>query len=285
MLLGILLALTSAFCWGTASVLIKVGLRGKTPISANLIRLYMSSLAYLIIFYLGGNYSEISRMPIEYHILAFTSAQFGFVIGDYFYFSALKLLGVSRTVPITSTYPLWTILWAFLFLGREVTIRIISGATLIVLAIILVSKVETEEHVSLKGMVYAFITPISWSIAITIMDWLSKDVSSLTLAGLRIIYAAIGVSLVSWRIIGEVKSATLKEVAIISSAGFLGLVLGQYAFVKSVSILGSQIATPITAVNPIISTSLAILFLKEPPNWKIFLSLVMVVLGIWLISG
>ncbi|AEC52138.1 hypothetical protein PNA2_1223 [Pyrococcus sp. NA2] len=285
MLTGILLALTSAFCWGTASVLIKVGLRGKSPISANIVRLYFSSLLYVIIFYFGGNFLEISELPLKYHILAFISAQFGFVIGDYFYFSALKLLGVSRTVPITSTYPLWTIVWAFLFLGREVTLRIITGAILIVLAIILVSKVESEEHRSLRGIIYAFITPISWSMAIVIMDWLSNTVSSLTLAGLRIIYAAIGVTFLSWKAIGEIKNISFQETIVISTAGLLGLILGQYTFVKSVALLGSQIATPVTAINPIISTSLAVIFLKEPPNWKIFVGLIMVVTGIWLISG
>ncbi|MFA4646759.1 DMT family transporter [Pyrococcus kukulkanii] len=285
MILGVLFALISAFCWGTASVLIKIGLRDKTPIIANQIRLLSSSLIYLIIFTIGGNFQEIGRMPLRYHIIAFISAQFGFVIGDYFYFSALKSLGVSRTVPITSTYPLWTLVWAYIFLGREITPRIIIGALMIVFGIIIVRQTEVEEHADPKGILYAFLTPISWSIAIALMDWLSNKISSLTLAGLRIIYATLGLTATSIRIFPEIRKVTPTEMAIISTAGMLGLVIAQYTFVSSVAMLGSQIATPITAINPIISTLLAILLLKEPPNWKIWVSLGLIVPGIWLLTA
>lgn len=172
-----------------------------------------------------------------------------------------------------------------LILGRSVTLRIITGAVLIVIAIIMVGRVESQEHLSYKGILFALITPILWSIAIVIMDWLSNFISSLTLAGLRIIYAAVGVTFISGKFIGEIRNSNLVEVLIISTAGLLGLVVGQYSFVKSVSLLGSQIATPITAINPIISTGLAIIFLGESPNWKIIVSLILVVLGIWLISS
>ncbi|MFA4701292.1 DMT family transporter [Pyrococcus kukulkanii] len=285
MILGVLFALISAFCWGTASILIKIGLRNKTPIIANLVRLLFSSLVYVVIFTIGGNFQEIVSMPLRYHIVAFISAQFGFVIGDYFYFSALKSLGVSRTVPITSTYPLWTLVWAYIFLGREITLRITIGALMIVLGIIIVRQAEVEEHVDPRGLLYAFLTPISWSMAIILMDWLSNRISSLTLAGLRIIYAALGLTIASVKIIPEIKKVTIKEIAVISTAGVLGLVVAQYTFVSSVAMLGSQIATPITAINPIISTLLAILFLKEPPNWKIWISLGLVVSGIWLLTA
>ncbi|AFK22270.1 DMT family transporter [Pyrococcus sp. ST04] len=285
MLTGVLLALTSALCWGSASVLIRIGLKDKSPIAANLVRLYFSATTYLILFLVLGNYSEIASMPLKYHLIAFISAQFGFVIGDYFYFSALKSLGVSRTVPITSTYPLWTLIWAYLFLGREITVKIILGAVLVVLGIVIVRQAESEEHADPRGILHAFVTPISWSVAIVLMDWLSSKVSSLTLAGLRIIYAAIGVTLISWKVLGEIRKVTWREVGVIASAGLLGLVIAQYTFVSSVSLLGSQIATPITAINPIISTLLAVALLKEPPNMKIWISLGLVVVGIFLLTS
>ncbi len=119
LLLGIAAALTSAFSWAVSTILIKVGMRGKSPIAVNVIRLYIVSVLFAGIFLVtGGRFSEIASLPPLTLVVAFVSAQFGFVIGDYFYFNALNIAGVSRTVPITSTYPLWTILWDFLFLGR-----------------------------------------------------------------------------------------------------------------------------------------------------------------------
>ncbi|AAL80610.1 EamA family transporter [Pyrococcus furiosus DSM 3638] len=282
-MLGIILGLISAFCWGSASVLVKVGLKDKSPVYANVIRLYFSATTYVLIFLITGRLELLVSLPIKYHILAFISGQFGFVIGDYFYFSALKRLGVSRTVPITSTYPLWTILWAFL-LGKEITVLTVIGAVLIVIGIVIVRKAETEENVDPVGILYAFLTPIFWSLAIIIMDWLSSRIESLSLAGLRIIYAAVGITFVSWRYLPEFKKATRKELLVLSLAGLLGLVVAQYSFVKGTALVGAEIVTPVTAINPMISTLLAIGLLKEPFNKKILISLILIITGIILIS-
>ena len=104
-ILGIPFALASAFSWASSTILVRVGLRRLSPIGANIFRLYVASALFLIIFALTGNLG-VFKLPARLLVLAFISAQFGFVIGDYFYFNALKRMGVSRTVPITSTYPL-----------------------------------------------------------------------------------------------------------------------------------------------------------------------------------
>lgn len=283
-LLGALLALISAFGWGTASVLVKIGMRNKSAVTVNIIRLYITALFYACMFLLTGNYAEISSLNWRVLLIAFISGQFGFVIGDYFYFSALRLMGVSRTVPITSSYPLWTILWAWLFLGRSVNAQIIVGAFLVFLAIVIVRRGEIEEHLDSKGFVFALLAPISWSIAITLLDFLSSQVSPLSLAGIRMIFAAFGISVFLPRYSKELREITQREVAILSGAALLGLIIGQYTFVKSVSLVGSQISAPVSAVNPIISSLLAIAILKEPPNTKIILGLILAVVGVILIT-
>ncbi len=122
LIIGILAALVSAFSWASATILVRMGLKRLSPISANILRLYVAALTFLVIFLATNNMGGVFRLsPPRLLLVAFISAQFGFVIGDYFYFSALKRMGVSRTVPITSTYPLWAILWAVLFLDRKVS--------------------------------------------------------------------------------------------------------------------------------------------------------------------
>ncbi|MCA6214488.1 DMT family transporter [Thermococcus bergensis] len=283
-LLGALLALISAFGWGTASVLVKIGMRNKSAVTVNIVRLYITALFYACLFLFTGNYAEILSLNWQVLVIAFISGQFGFVIGDYFYFSALRLMGVSRTVPITSSYPLWTILWAWLFLGRSINAQIIVGAFLVFLAIVIVRKGEIEEHLDTKGFVFALLAPISWSIAITLLDFLSSQVSPLSLAGIRMIFAAFGISAFLPKYSEELREITRREVAVLSGAALLGLIIGQYAFVKSVSLVGSQISAPVSAVNPIISSLLAIAVLKEPPNAKIILGLVLAVAGVILIT-
>jgi len=283
LILGVFLALASAFSWASATILVRVGLKRLSPIGANIFRLYVAATVFLLIFALTGNLS-VFKLPIKLLALAFLSAQFGFVIGDYFYFNALKRMGVSRTVPITSTYPLWAILWATLFLGRTVNPRVIVGAVLVVLAIIIVKKAEEEENVDRLGFIFAFVAPISWSVAITIMDYLTKSIPSLQLAGVRMVFAALGVSVFLPRYGGEVRRISKREALVLVGAAVLGLILGQYLFVYSVSLVGSPIAAPVSAINPIIASLLAVLLLKEKPNARIFEGLILAVLGVILIS-
>ncbi|ANF23256.1 DMT family transporter [Thermococcus piezophilus] len=284
LILGVLAALTSAFSWAASTILIKAGMRNKSPVAVNIFRLYIVSVMFAVIFLFNGTLSQIESLSWKLLLVAFFSAQFGFVIGDYFYFNALNLMGVSRTVPITSTYPLWTILWTFLFLGRNISPQVLLGAIFVVAAIIVVRKAEEEEHLNPKGFVFALLAPLSWSFAILTMDWLTGSMDVLTLAGIRMMFAAIGVSLFLPRYGSELREITKREATLLIGAAISGLMLGQYLFVYSVNLVGSQIAAPVSAINPIIASALAILLLKEPPNKRIIEGLVLAVLGVILIS-
>ncbi|WP_148882364.1 DMT family transporter [Thermococcus aciditolerans] len=284
LILGVLAALASAFSWAASTILIKAGMRDKSPVAANIFRLYAVSVMFAVIFLINGTFSKVAGLSPKLLAVAFVSGAFGFVIGDYFYLNALKMMGVSRTVPITSTYPLWAILWAFLFLGRDVSAQIIVGAALVVSAIVVVRKAEEEEKINPKGFLFAILAPISWSFAILTMDWLTGYVDVLTLAGIRMMFAALAVSLFLPRYADELRRITLREALLLTSAAATGLLLGQYLFVYSINLVGSQISAPVSAINPIIASTLAILILKEPPNRKILEGLVLAVLGVILIS-
>jgi DME family drug/metabolite transporter len=119
--------------------------------------------------------------------------------------------------------------------------------------------------------------PLGWGEAIS-------EIPAFQLAGLRMIFAAVGISLFLPRHIEELRETTLREVAILSGAAFLGLIMGQYLFVLSVSMVGSPIAAPVSAINPIIASFLAVLILKEKPSKRIVEGLILAVAGILLIS-
>ncbi|HII66566.1 MAG TPA: DMT family transporter [Thermococcaceae archaeon] len=264
--------------------MIKLGMRNKSAITVNIIRLYIITFVYVSIFLITGKYKGILSLSPEIILVTFISGLFGFVIGDYFYFSTLKLIGVSRTVPITSSYPLWTMLWAWMFFGREITTQTLLGALFIFLAIVIVRKGGLEERLDPKGFVYAILASISWSIAIVLLDFLSLYIDPFSLAGLRMTFAAIGISIFLPKYSEELREITKNEIWVLSGAALVGLIIGQYAFVKSVSLVGSHISTPISAINPIVSSLLAIALLKEPPNSKIFVGLILAVVGVVLIS-
>ena len=284
-MLGVLAALGSAFGWAASTILIKLGMRSKSPVAVNIVRLYIVSVLYLLALLVAGGIGELRRAGALPIAMAFVSAQFGFVIGDYFYFNALHRMGVSRTVPVTSTYPLWAVLWAAVFLGRDVRPRVYLGALLIVLAITLVKRAGDESRPDQLGFLFAFLAPISWSVAITIMDWLTGFFTPLTLAGLRMFFAAIGVSVFLPRHYRELRGMTLEEVGTLLAAAFSGLFLGQLLFVYATRTVGSQVSAPVSAINPILTSLLAVLILGERPNARIWEGLVLAIAGTLLVSS
>jgi len=147
-----------------------------------------------------------------------------------------------------------------------------------------VRKAEEKERVNPKGFIFAILAPISWSLAILMMDWLTGYIDVLALAGLRMMSAALGISLLLPRYLPELRRITLREVLILTGAAISGLFIGQYLFVYSVNLVGSQIAAPVSAINPIIASALAIFLLKEPPNRRILEGLILAVVGVILIS-
>jgi len=284
MIIGVAMAIAAAFSWASSTILIRVGLRDKSPIAANILRLYIIALIYLFLLSVTGDWGRVIHAGLTVILAALVSALFGFVIGDYFYFSALKMLGVSRTVPITSTYPLWAILWSFLFLGKRVTAQLVVGTVLIVIAIVVVKRAEERENLNPRGFIYAFIAPISWSVAIVVLGWLTGYLSPLTVAGLRMVLAALGISVFLPGRMGELRRVTRREILAIGGAAVFGLLVGQYLFVYSISLVGSQVAAPVSSINPIISSYLAVIFLRERPNRRILEGLLMAVAGVILIT-
>jgi len=116
------------------------------------------------------------------------------------------------------------------------------------------------------------------------MDYLTSEVPAFQLAGLRMIFAAVGISVFLPEHVKELRKTTLKEIILLSGAAFLGLITGQYLFVLSVSMVGSPIAAPVSAINPLIASFLAVLILKEKPSKRIVEGLILAVAGILLIS-
>ncbi len=283
--LGVLAALTSAFSWAVSTILVKVGMRNNSPVAVNIGRLYIVSAMVLVIFTFSGTFGQILSLKPELFGVAFLSGILGFVVGDYFYFHALNDMGVSRTVPVTSTYPLWVMLWAFLFLGRHISVRMLLGVVLVVASVVIVKRAEESEHSNPRGFLFAILAPVSWSLAILLMDWLTSHVPVLPLAGLRMMSAALGISPILPKYAGELRELTLKELAVLTGVALSGLLVGQYFFVYAVGKVGSQIAAPVSAINPIISSALAVLILGEPPNGRILIGLLLAVSGVILISA
>jgi len=138
---GELLAVAAALLWGIAPVLDKLALSSGVSIyAANVVR---SLGAFAAIVAITAAMHQLDFSDFDAKVIAYLAVA-GAIAGALamiLYFSALKSIGASRTVPITAAYPMFTALFSILFLGELVSLRVVAGIVAIVIGIILVSEV------------------------------------------------------------------------------------------------------------------------------------------------
>ncbi|MBU7032299.1 MAG: DMT family transporter, partial [Theionarchaea archaeon] len=195
---GELLAIVAAICWAAGSSVYKKGLETTDVWSGNLMRIGLASLGFLLIMSVRGTLVECIR-ELHFSLLFWLifSAFFALVFGDYLLLTALKEIGVSRTVPISSTYPLFVTVWAFIFFGKHFSGFIIIGTILIVIAINLISRERKKFQEDIdpahykRGILIALSAAILWSVSIVVLDQITEYLPSEFVAGFRFLISTL----------------------------------------------------------------------------------------------
>ncbi len=125
------LALLTAFIWGFVPFLEKMGLSSVEPAAAYLVRCCGVFLGVGMVVCFTPHFPSIAKMGVKaIFFLVLSGVLAGFVAQLVFY-KALKSGDISRIIPITSCYPVFTFLLGWIFLGEEVTLSKVIGMLLI----------------------------------------------------------------------------------------------------------------------------------------------------------
>ena len=136
---GEFLALISALLWGIAPLLDKYVIgSGVSPYLANVVRV-AGALVFLLVITLLAKEFSTSKLTVKNTILLIVAGIIASGLAMVVYFKALKLSQASKVVPITSIYPLFTVIFSALLLGESVSPKVVVGAILIVIGLALVS--------------------------------------------------------------------------------------------------------------------------------------------------
>lgn len=137
--LSFVLALITAFLWGLAPVLEKMGLKGSlNPLAGVVIRsLAVSVVAFLSLLFLKrlpellhGNFRDLAFIIVG-GLMAGFFAQWSF-------YGALKYGQASKVIPVVVIYPLVTLFFSVLFLHEALTWQKIVGILLVIFGVMLV---------------------------------------------------------------------------------------------------------------------------------------------------
>jgi DME family drug/metabolite transporter len=281
MFIGVAASLGAALCWTATAALLKLGSSKYQPITANALRAAAGAVGSILLVLFAGEVNVFLNPDLRAFTIAFLAGLLGIVIGDTLYIYALKSVGVARAMPVANTYPLFSTLGAFLFLGEEITPQIIVGAILIILGLWLISpKGEGKSSFTAKNFFLTLSCAPIWGAGILLLSYALNYYSFLALNAVRLpLIAVILIGFAYSRGYNPIK-LDRRSLLVLTLAGILGLSIGNALFLLGITSIGVARAVPLSSISPILSTVVGSVFLRERVTLKVYLSAFIVVIGI-----
>lgn len=131
-------AILAAIVWGMAPILEKTGLKNIEPLSGVMVRSAGVIIGAIILAMFNSNIIKSALKADPKAILfLFLGGILASILGQIFFYNALKHGEVSKMVPIAATYPLVSFLLGLLFFGESLTLIKGLGIGFIILGVFL----------------------------------------------------------------------------------------------------------------------------------------------------
>lgn len=217
------------------------------------------------------------------------------VLSEAFVFFATARGDTIITGVLFSTYPIFTIFFAYLFLHERLLFWAWIALALVIVGTLIVSSPSRREWVRDRVTHWQFhliAWPLVAAVAVSISDVAGKHIIDQTSAGTFLIALAIAEVPVGIFFL-RMQKQRLKQLKTFFSHfsdhkyAFLSGLLSTLAVLMlwlAFEVLPASIASPLTAVTPIFVFILGITFLKEKVSFKNTLGLAVVTIGILLLS-
>ncbi len=296
---GAVMALIASFCWTFAPFLFASAVRSMGAYYANLLRLVMASVGlWGIAFIAIAVTPEITRgINAESVFWMVSSGVTGLVVGDYFYFSALKHLGPRRTLQILTSVPIVSALEGMVFLGERLSLYANLGIMLTVAAILCVNWFDKNEKTTAEpgsfsylGVVLAVAGAVCHGTAAVLMRkaYLSAgELNILTATAVRISSAGcvmLAVSLISGKISGAAKAvSSAKAFGRLAGGTVFGPVLGMLFYMASLKFAPAGIASTMSSLSPVLIVPISAWWYKTGLNKPALIAMAVAVVGVVLI--
>ena len=161
-----MLAVGASLSYSASLMAIRQGVRSATPIAGVLILSATVSVLGLVIAAARGTLQESMLTPV---LLFMLGGCLGQGVGQLTSAIGIEKMGVSRSVPIQSSTPIFSVTFAVIFLGERPGIGVGMGTLLIVAGVCLLSLGERRSHQSFKSffqgaLVYPLTSALSYAL-------------------------------------------------------------------------------------------------------------------------
>jgi DME family drug/metabolite transporter len=289
---GEIYALACALLWALSSALLKSQTHKIHVVFLGALRTIPALLIYWGIVLFTGRVGELLNLPVRSWAYLAGSTLIGLVVGDSIYFQSMKLIGLSRAMPLSTTYPFFTMLLSLLFLDERFGWTVIGGAVLIAGGGYLLALHRGKERlvesqavrrVNSVGVVLALCAALCWSIS-TVLLRVGLEKADTTLANvvrLSVLMVALFAMTLKLGKIERIKAYGARSLGIVFLAGIVGTGLGTFTFLTAVQRAGAARTSILTATTPLFGVPFSLL-LKERPSSRTLVGTSLTMVGVWL---
>jgi DME family drug/metabolite transporter len=266
----------------------------------NAFRSVVSAAVFVILAAATGAFAALAAGPAVTVLKLTAASLLSYVVGDSFYYTSLALIGVSRTLPISASYPALVVVVAAVFFGRSVTWTVAAGCVLVAAGVWLVgsrgapaASTPKGEQVPLvgvnrrKGVVLALLAACLWSISVNLLGDVAATVSAVSANAVRLPVAAVALVLIcivregGWSSFRSCLAAIGgRRLAILAASALIGSVGGSFLFVVAVKHAGPAKAAILNSTAPLFSLPMAFVVLRETLTVRLVTGVLLSVAGI-----
>jgi drug/metabolite transporter, DME family len=258
----------------------------------------LSGFAFLLpTIFLAGLAQEIQRLAPSQWLYLIGSIVVGGMIGDVCYVLGLRSIGMSRSFPIINSYPLFTIFYSVILLGRSIRVQTVMGAFLVLAGVYciarsgwgrgvsIVARGEDPKASALLGVALALAAAAAYGLEAIFISLGVGNVNGIVANAVRVPFMILFTFCVAGArgALRERRGVNRRTVASVALAGFLGWALAGSMWVTSIQAIGPSQAAVIGSTSPLFAVLLSVLILREEPTWWTLLGTLLTVGGVILV--
>ncbi len=287
------LGLFSALIWAVSALILKTQSLRVPPVVMNAARSLAGAIFFWALLPFGPPLDTLAAVPGAQWALLFGAVLIGPVTGETLYLAAIREIGIARTLALTGTFPLTTLMWEQLLLDEPVTGAFVAGSCLVVLGIICLSirPGVGPDSAGLEGG--RLRRGVTFSLGATLLWGLSTSMLKPAIANLTVVQAnAIRLPAVALILLGvwfatrhgqSLRQIDRRALLTVAAAGIIGTGIGSFAFLGAIARIGPAKTATLSASAPVPALILGVLFLKERLTTRLVLGMALCLGGVYIV--
>jgi len=272
--------------WGGTFISGRILSQSLSSFDISFLRFFIAS--FILLCFSKNEFKYFSILNIKDYLILLLLGVLGIFSYNFFFFSGLKTVEASKASVIIASNPTLTVLLASLFLNEKFTFKKLLGVVIALFGVLtVITKFNYLSLVTIglgQGEIYLFCAALSWVLYSLLGKIILRKVSALFANTMAIV---IGTFLLFP--FSSMSFNTFYQIPFISwlhliYLGALGTSVGFILYYQGIQKIGASKAASFINFVPIFGVSFGFFFLNETIHVSLFIGLVNVILGVYLIS-